>query len=126
MSASSTSSRSTSSRRISESSRSNGPAKTSRSSSRCCTALATADRRLGVGADGTDAHGRADVRHHRRRERARPLRALSEDLLEAALVTAQLVVALAHGRQPLGDRVADGALEVAVAAALELTLDLLG
>ena len=39
------------------------------------------------------------------------------------LVGTQLLVALAHGRQVLHDRLGDGALEVAVSRALELALD---
>ena len=83
--------------------------------------------RLGGGADGparrptpiasrTSATTGAEIA----RARSAPVR---EQRLERRLVAAQLVVALAHRRQPVGHLVADGGLEVAVAAALELALD---
>ena len=53
------------------------------------------------------------------------LRAGAEGLLERRLVGAQLLVALADRRQEVDDRLGHGALEVAVAGALELPLDLL-
>src|SRR5215218_5525638 len=75
---------------------------------------------------GADAHCLADVRERGGRDRARLVRAGLEDALERGVVAAQLGVALAHRRQPLGHLVADGRLEVAVAQPLERALDLLG
>ena len=49
-----------------------------------------------------------------------------QDRLESRLVRAQLGVALAHRRQVIDHRIGDRGLEVAVARALELALDLLG
>src|SRR4051812_43220134 len=119
----STSSRSTSSRRTSVSRRSNGPWKTSRSRSRFFKCIA---RRLDAGPDGgTDAHCRAHLAERRRSNRPRPPRALAKGRLEALLVGAQLGVALAHRREQVGHRFPNRLLEVAVAAAGELTLDLL-
>src|SRR5688572_27277295 len=73
-----------------------------------------------------DAHRRAHLGEDRRGDRARLLRAGAQDLLQAVLVRAQLLVALAHGREVLDDRLRDGALEVAVAGALEFLLDVVG
>src|SRR5919112_747364 len=120
-SARSTSSRSSSSRRISERSRSKGPAKTSRSSS--SWAMRTPGR-LGGASDGlSDAHRLAHVGEHRSGDRLRLLGADLEDRLDRRGVLAQLEVALAGRPQPLGDLLADGGLEVAVALALEVVLD---
>src|SRR4051794_19826897 len=118
-SARSTSSRSSSSRRTSESRRSNGPAKTSRSSSRSAIRVTgTCPGRLGGAPDGSaqraDPHRLAHVGDDRRGQSARLLGARLEDVLDRVGVLAQLRVALAHGRQPGGDLLADGLLELAV------------
>src|SRR5689334_4496094 len=103
ISARSTSSRSSSSRRISESSRSKGPA------------------------DGPDAHRLADVREDRRGDRAGLLRTDLEHALDVGRVVLDLRVALARGRQPGGDLLAHGLLELAVhRLAGVLGLDLCG
>src|SRR5215212_218331 len=111
ISARSTSSRSSSSRRMSESSRSKGPAKTSRSSS---SSASLTPRRLGGSADGPDAHRLAHVRHDAGRDRLRLLGAGLEDALDVLLVLADLQVALARRGQPGGDLLADRGLEVPV------------
>src|SRR3954454_23570905 len=123
-SARSTSSRSSSSRRISERSRSNGPAKTSRSSS--SWAMRTPERLSGASDGLADAHRLAHVGDHAGRDLLRLLGADLEDRLDRGGVLPQLEIALARGPQPLRDLLADRGLEVAVALALEVVLDRAG
>src|SRR5947209_8190120 len=93
MSARSTSSRSTSSRSTSVSSRSNGPANTSRSSSRSARRTGV---RLAPDPDRSHAHDLADVGEGLGGDRLGLLGAGFEDPLELPLVVPELVVALAH------------------------------
>src|SRR5262249_8552088 len=59
-------------------------------------------------------------------DRARLLGSLAQHGVERGLVRAQLLVALADRRQVVDDRVRHRLLELAVARALELALDLVG
>ena len=71
-----------------------------------------------------DAHALAHLGERRRGDRPRLLGAGGERRLERRLVGAQLGVALADRRQQLDHALGDRVLEVAVAGALELALDL--
>src|SRR3954462_14457234 len=118
MSARSTSSRSTSSFSTSVRSRSNGPWKTSRSRSMVAARIWSVRLR-----GGSEAHRLADVRQGAGRDRPGAVGAFGEGPLEGGLVGADLVVALAHGRQVVDHGLRDRGLEVPVALALELALD---
>src|SRR5213593_2237056 len=96
ISATSTSSRSTSSRRISVSSRSNGPANTSRSSSR---SISRTRRNLAALPDWPHAHCAADIGHRLGGDGASLLGALGERPLECVLVAPTLLVGLPDRRQ---------------------------
>src|SRR5581483_683063 len=111
-SARSTSSRSISSRRTSVSSRSNGPANTSRSSSRSAIRIVG---RLLTGPDRSDAHRLPDVDHRLRGDRASLLGPDGQDSLELGFVAAELLIALTDRRQILDHGVGHGLLEGAVA-----------
>src|SRR6185312_16721598 len=91
ISARSTSSRSTSSRRISVSRRSNGPANTSRSSSR---SMSLTKRTLAAVSDRSHAHCLADVVHHLDGDLTGLLGTGGERRLEPRLVGPELGVAL--------------------------------
>src|ERR1700759_2836398 len=121
MSATSTSRRPTSSRKIGWSSRSNGPGKPSRSSSSSTSRIAS---RLPPAPDRSEPHRLADVCDHARGDRAGLVRSLLEDPLELALVGAELPVALTDRSQVLDHGLPHGCLEGAVARAVELALDL--
>src|SRR6185437_16477859 len=107
-SARSTSSRSISSRRTSVSSRSNGPANTSRSSSRSAIRIVG---RLLPGSDRSDAHRLAHVDHRLGGDGTRLLGPLLEDPLELRLVAAELLIPLPDRRQILDHGVGHGLLE---------------
>src|SRR5437764_13202330 len=130
ISARSTSSRSTSSRRISVSSRSNGPANTSRSSSRSIS-LTQPNVSGGSGRcrrslpDWPDAHRPADVVKRLGRDRAGLLSALSQRTLEPVLIGSQLLEAGSDRLQVLDHGVRHRLLERTVARPVELALDLL-
>src|SRR5436305_8917623 len=121
ISARSTSMRSTSSRRISVSSRSNGPANTSRSSSRSTRRTVA---RLPAGPDCSEAHRLAHVPDRVGGDGPRLLGPRGEDPLELRDVTPQLAVALAHRRQVVDHRIGHGLLEGSVARPVEGALDL--
>src|SRR5437868_10992033 len=121
-SARSTSSRSTSSRKISVSRRSNGPANTSRSSSR---SIRRTGLRLLPRPDRTHAHRFAHVRQRARGYFASLGGSFLQHLLQLGLIRAQLRVALPHGRQVGDDGVRHRLLEGAVPLAVEFPLDLL-
>src|SRR5215468_4555845 len=97
-------------------------------STRTIAPTTSASRRIrSGGARRADAHGVAHVGKRLARHRAGLLGALGEDLLEALLVAAQVLVALTHGREHLDDRLGRGGLEVAVAArGAHVVLDRLG
>src|ERR1700760_4602265 len=98
ISARSTSSRSTSSRSTRVSSRSNGPANTSRSSSRSARRTGV---RLAPHPDRSYSHDLADVGEGLRSDRLGLLGPGLEDSLELPLVVPELVVALPYRRQIL-------------------------
>src|SRR5688572_24997605 len=74
----------------------------------------------------THAHALTHVGEGAAGDLARALGAGRQDALEPGLVGAQLRVALAHRREIGGDLFGDRPLEVAVAGALELALDVAG
>src|SRR6185437_7059731 len=121
-SARSTSSRSISSRRTSVSSRSNGPANTSRSSSRSAIRIVG---RLLPGSDRSDPHRLANVDHRLGGDGARLLSPGGKNPLELTFVSPELLVALPNRGQILDHGVGHGLLEGAVAGAVERRLDLL-
>src|ERR1700733_7497986 len=110
-SARSTSSRSTSSRRISVRSRSNGPAKTSRSSSRSRSAT---PQTLSAMPDRSYPHRFPHVDHRVGGYRAGLGRPVGQDRLELPLVGPKLPVTLPGGRQIGGHGLGHGLLEVTV------------
>src|SRR2546421_699764 len=123
-SARSTSSRSTSSRRISVNSRSNGPANTSRSSSRSITRMGPP--RLAALPDWPDAHRPTDVGQRAAGDGAGLFGPALEDPLESLLIGPELLVTRAHGREIFDDRLGHGLLERPVPRAVELVLALGG
>src|SRR5438477_8695536 len=116
ISARSTSSRSTSSRRIKVSSKSKGPAKTSRSSSRSARRT---EQKLAAASDRPHPHRLAHIGERGRGDRARLLRTAGECVFERGLVRAQLLVALADRAEVVDYRVGHRLLERAVARPVE-------
>src|SRR5215211_8877625 len=110
-------------------SRSNGPAKTSRSSSSSAALIAI---RLEAAYDATESvrpsepHRLAHVGQGLRGDGARLLGPAGEGTVQRCLVRAKLGVALARRREVVDDGVGDRGLEVPVARAVELALDLGG
>src|SRR5689334_23935921 len=116
-SARSTSNRSTSSRRISVSRRSNGPANTSRSSSRSTRATA---QTLSARPDWSHPHGPPDIRERLGGDGPRLVGAVGQDALQLHLVRADLLEALSHRSQVIDQGIGHRLLEGAVAGAVEL------
>src|SRR5690606_29856848 len=82
-------------------------------------------RRRSSAARRAEAHPLAHVGQDLRGDRTRLLGTHREHPLKLGLVGAQLRIPLAHGSQVVDHGLGDGLLEVAVARALELALDLL-